>query len=167
LTSAQADLWTLQGDSPFSVTWAIGTSKFATDIAAAVATFPPGTNTPNGLGEGIFQSYESAFSIAAVLGPGTYWFTLSNGITVANSTDMFWAVSNGASQAFVSVQPTVPEPSESFQLFGNQNVSTPEPASVKLLGSVLLGFGGFRLSRWRRKATLALNPATSFSSLIG
>jgi hypothetical protein len=76
------------------------------------------------------------------LGAGTYWLTLSNADT--NTGDpVYWDENSGPSQASENFVGTVP--SESFTLLGTASSgtgSTPEPSTLVLFGSGLVGLAG-------------------------
>lgn len=79
------------------------------------------------------------------LDPGTYWLNLQNG--VVNDDPIYWDENSGPSQASQNSIGTIP--SESFTLLGTNGTSTtsttgtiPEPSSVMLFGSGILGLAG-------------------------
>jgi hypothetical protein len=78
---------------------------------------------------------------------GTYWMTLQNA-TVTNSDPVYWDENSGPSSASENTVGTLT--SESFTLFGSTSTgpgtgpgSTPEPSSILLFGSGVLGVGAF------------------------
>ncbi len=77
------------------------------------------------------------------LGAGTYWLNIQNA-TVANGDPVYWDENSGPSSASESAIGTIP--SEAFTVLGGttqtQPGSTPEPSSILLLGSGLLGVAG-------------------------
>ena len=79
------------------------------------------------------------------LGAGTYWLNLDN--AVVNTGDpIYWDENSGASQASENTVGTIP--SESFTILGGGTTTTgggtsvPEPSSIMLFGSGILGLAG-------------------------
>ncbi len=81
-----------------------------------------------------------AFSGVA-LNSGTYWLNLSNAATSAGNP-VYWDENSGPSSASENSIGTIP--SESFTLTGGSTApgTTPEPSSILLLGSGVLGVAG-------------------------
>jgi hypothetical protein len=147
-------------DPPISVNWAIGTAPFTADVHSGTADLSL-TSTyllTNGGGWDLYAEYFGLPSIS--LGTGTYYLTLQNAVS-SEGIPLSWDVSNGPSAAYLregttindlgytDSDPTSPTYgqtftySESFQILGNP-ISTPEPATLALLGSGLLFLVGRR-----------------------
>jgi hypothetical protein len=146
ITQAQFGAWVDAGDTPTSVDWSIGSSAFNNDFGSGTGTL---TNTPflfnNSFGDDV---YESKFSLSDVLGPGTYWLTLGNGVASTPSDPVFWDQNNGPSTATDGESLIA---SESFQLFTDSvgsgiSGAIPEPAGPMLvvLGAAALMVYGSR-----------------------
>lgn len=73
------------------------------------------------------------------LGNGTYWLNLQNA-TDTNGDPVYWDENSGPSLASEGGEGTLP--SEAFTISGNNNGSTPEPGSLLLLASGVLGVAG-------------------------
>jgi hypothetical protein len=129
LSEAQIGVFPVSSsDTPSTVDWAIGTSKFGDNVSSGTAA--PLTNTLAFVSEGS-DVYESTFTLSGTLAAGTYWLTLQNG-TTAGGSHLLWGVSNGTSSAAQDPGDSS-FPSESFQLYGNALGTVPEPTSLVLL----------------------------------
>jgi hypothetical protein len=138
--------WTL-GGAPTVVNWSLGTSSFGHDVSSGgggvTSTFL-GTNT---FGYGI---YDALVNMSGPLTAGnTYYLTLSGANDVGGSQFDAWDdnESHLASCYFQNPNgsggcPTTE--SESFTLNGysTTNPTTPEPSTILLFGSGILGFAG-------------------------
>lgn len=145
LTSAQVGLWVFPGDTPATVSWSIGTSKFGSDVNSGTSSTTNVFQFTNHTIIGNSDVYELTFSLSATLAAGTYWLTLSNA-TSSNSFVVGWDQNSGPSMAANNFSPSIP--SESFQLY-NSLAPVPEPATAApfCLGALgLLGYG------WRRRS---------------
>ncbi|HZU45365.1 MAG TPA: PEP-CTERM sorting domain-containing protein [Terriglobales bacterium] len=139
-------LWLFPGDKPLTVDWSITSQPFGgTVYGSGTANFSSQFLYTNGYG---YDIYSGMITFPGVnLGAGTYYIELQNA-TTAQSNPLYWDQNNGASLAYDSALGQIP--SESFEITGGSNSGVPEPASLFMLGSGLLGLGG--LVRKRMKA---------------
>jgi PEP-CTERM motif len=81
------------------------------------------------------------------LAGGTYWLNLQNA-QVKTNEPIYWDENSGPSQASENSVGTIP--SESFTLLGRSGTgTTPEPSSILLFGSGMMGLIGVLCRRWR------------------
>jgi PEP-CTERM motif len=87
------------------------------------------------------------------LAAGTYWLNMDN--AVINDDPAYWDENSGPAQASENSVGTIP--SEAFTIFGSSNGSStvPEPASILLFGSGMLGLAGVLR---RRLSSCELDP---------
>jgi hypothetical protein len=149
VTGADFGAWLFPGDTLTSVDWSIGVSPF--DTSGGAGTVDP-AGAPDFVNEYGFSVDTESFSIPSLsLAAGTYWFTLQNGSSSLGDL-VFWDINNGGSVAFENYYGNVngnQEPgsnSDPFDIYGTP-AATPEPSSVFLLGSGLLGFAAMLMRR--------------------
>ena len=150
--------WVPAGNTPLTVDWSIGTTSFGSQIGSGIASganFSPVLLCSNGApfnggicsdGKG-FDVYNTTVNTGPLtLTPGdTYYLTLTG------ATDNFggrdgWDRNGGPSLAYHNLVGQID--SESFTITGGQP-TTPEPSSMLLFGSGVLGLAGVL----RRKLT--------------
>jgi len=140
VASVTIGVWSFPGDGGLGqVDWSFGTAFFGSDISSGTSVATNEFDYVNGSG---YDIYESTFFVTTgTLSPGTYYLTLQNATVTNNDGDpIYWDENDGPSSAMDSA--TGPIGSESFQLTGVEFAQTPEPASLLLLGSGLLGLAG-------------------------
>ncbi len=149
ITGFQFGVWAYPGDTAVSVDYSIDSSPFG------------GTSTTVGVSSSFQYSNQygydidliSASGLNVALGAGNYWLTLQNAVTTQGNP-LYWDENGGPSSACESALGTIP--SESFQIIGVSNTTTttmtgtPEPGSIMLFGSGILGLAGLL----RRKLNL-------------
>ncbi len=151
-TTANFGEWTL-GGAPTTVQWALGTSSFGGSLSGPTAVTSTFLGT-NGFGYGI---YNTQVSISGAMTAGnTYYLTLSGANDAGGSQFDGWDDNEStlASCYFENGSgsggcPTTE--SESFTITGSTTTTsttsttggtTPEPSSIMLLGSGVLGLAG-------------------------
>ncbi len=139
LTRAHIGVWAkIQGSVPVQVDWSIGTSAFSSDMGSGISTLEKTFKFQNASGANI---YDSEFTLYGILTPGAYWLTLQNGVMTSSSDYLAWdrnSLGGDARSNMISD----PIPSETFQIYGNALV--PEPATMLLLVSGMVGVAGIR-----------------------
>jgi hypothetical protein len=142
--------WVPAGAIPLTVDWSVGTSSFGSDVGSGINT-PIGASLVCSSGQpfngGIcgggfgYDVYNATVNTGNInLSPGTtYW------LTATGATDSFggrdaWDINSGPSLAFHNLLGSVP--SESFTIEGTPSSTTPEPSSIMLFGSGILGLAG-------------------------
>ena len=92
------------------------------------------------VGSNYYDFYTSTASgLNVSLGAGTYWLTLSAGAST-NGNWLAWDVNSGPSQAVHNVNGNVR--SEAFTIYGTSGTSTPEPGTLIMFGSGIIGLAG-------------------------
>ncbi len=94
---------------------------------------------------------ETAMFDGPSLNAGMYWLTLQNGV-VNTGDPVYWDENNGPSEASETSLGTIP--AESFTVLGSTSTgttgTTPEPGTLMLLGSGLLGTLGMLRRKFRQ-----------------
>ena len=159
--------WVVAGTHPNGVQYGIGTQNFGGSILAGTG-FSSTLLCTNGsaynggvcAGGFGFDVYESTFSATgSFTNGGTSWLTLTNATTREGNTNNGWDFFSGPATCDFEVGGIVPGggspcgfSGEAFTITGTGTVpppSTPEPSSIMLFGSGILGLAGVL----RRKLT--------------
>jgi hypothetical protein len=139
-------VWEFPGDTVLSVDWSItsqanGGTLYGMGTANVASTFL----YVNAFG---FDVYQLGAAIPGVdLNAGTDWLNLQNAV-LPSGDPVYWDENSGEgchslgcpSLAYDSGVGTIP--SETFTIEGNRSGTTPEPSSLILLGSAIVGLAG-------------------------
>jgi hypothetical protein len=145
--------------APTSFSYELGSSAFGTDLGSGTIAQTPGNSTllfTNGFGYGIYD-VKVAITSAAMTAGNTYWLSISNATDASNDGTQAWDIPNGGSggpatcnyRQYGTNYGWCGYGGESFTLTGSTPGTTPEPSSILLLGSGILGLAGVL----RRKLT--------------
>jgi len=132
--------WLFPGDTVTSVDVSITSSEFGgTSFFSGTVNLTASGCTTNQFGFDLCNETGS-FNPVSLTG-GTYWLNLNNAV-VPSGDPVYWDENSGPSSASQNSVGTIP--SESFTLLSGTTTTgtTPEPSSILLLGSGLLGIGG-------------------------
>jgi hypothetical protein len=128
-------VWAYPGDTALTVDWSITSAEFGgTTYGSGTASLSSTFLSSNQYGYDIDKLSASGLNVA--LGAGTYWLNLANA-TTAFGDPLFWDENSGPSSASESAVGTIA--SEAFNINGP---ATPEPSSILLFGSGILGLAG-------------------------
>jgi len=150
LTGASFAMWLFPGDTLTSAELSVTSSENGgTSYFDQTVNFSTGGCTVNQYGYNVCA--ENTSFNGPTLNSGTYWMNLQNA-SVPSGDPVYWDENSGSSSASESAVGTIP--SESFTVLGtSQGTSTtstststtgtvPEPSSIMLFGSGILGLAG-------------------------
>jgi hypothetical protein len=138
--ASEADLLT-------TVDMSFGSAPFGTDVFSGTLT--GANNTFLGTNQYGYNLYQADYSFADIPWSGAGYMTLSNACTTSgcSTTPISWDENSGPSTAYENTLGTIP--SEAFTLIGTSG-ATPEPSSLMLFGSGVLGLAGVLRRRLTR-----------------
>ena len=135
--------WTFPGDVLINAEVQITSSEFGgTTFSDQIVSFTQSGCSTNQYG---FNVCTETGSLSPVnLAAGTYWLNIDNAV-VNNGDPIYWDENSGASSASENSVGTIP--SEAFTILGGSTTTTsttsvPEPSSIMLFGSGILGLAG-------------------------
>jgi hypothetical protein len=137
ITGLSFGAWLLPGDTVTSVEVSITSQEFGgTTFFDGTVNLSESNCAGNGFGANVCTE---TGSFNTTLAAGTYWLNLQNA-NVPSGDPVYWDENSGPSSASQSSAGTIP--SESFTILGGTGTTggtTPEPSSIMLFGSGILG----------------------------
>jgi hypothetical protein len=138
--------WVFPGDVLQSAEVLIGRAEFDGSISDQIVNFTQSNCSGNQYGFNVCSESGNLGTPVDIF-TGSYWLTLENA-TVNTGDPIYWDENSGPSEASESSVGTIP--SEAFTLLGSAQSSTtttgsgtvPEPSSIMLFGSGVLGLAG-------------------------
>jgi hypothetical protein len=143
--------WVLSGSTPTSISYELGTTAFGTDLGSGTVAQNSSNSVflfTNGFGYGIYDVTISVTSGAMTAG-NEYWLSLSNATDSAGTNSGAWDIPNAGNGGPATCNFRQSGTNfgncglggESFTLTGGGG-TTPEPSSILLFGSGILGLAG-------------------------
>jgi hypothetical protein len=143
--------WVTAGSTPTALTWMLGTSAFGNDLGSGSGIDSFTFFASNGFGFDVYIDHVTGLSAALTAG-NTYFLTLGGAVDSSGSTFDGWDLNNGPASCSFAVggvpQGDCGAGGESFTI-NSSPTTTPEPSSILLFGSGILGLAGVL----RRKLT--------------
>lgn len=155
--------WDVQGSPGYggSISWFIFGNAGGVPGATLFQGIATPTRTAQGTGVNGMARFQNDFAVMLSLGPGTYWLGLHNGPTTTTTRqEFYWETTNGNATATGREDQTPfgdngwssNGQEHAFQLMGTQT-TVPEPATVVLMATGLVGIGAAARRRQRRRQT--------------
>ncbi len=144
ITGLVFEVWAFPGDVLPQAEIQITSSEFGgTTYFEGLLNFTQSGCSGNQFGFNVCTETSSAFG-PVNLAAGTFWLNLDNAV-VPTGDPIYWDENSGPSLASENSVGTIP--SESFTLLGTSSTtstggSVPEPSSIMLIGSAILGLAG-------------------------
>jgi len=143
VTGFMIGVWLFPGDTVTSLDWSISSAEFGGTIfgsgTASGANISDSYISANQYGYNVDKITVTGLNVAEVNGV-TYWLNLANA-SVASGDPVYWDENSGPASASESALGTIP--SEAYTInTGSSSGTTPEPSSIMLFGSGILGLAG-------------------------
>ena len=146
--------------APTSFSYELGTSAFGTDLGSGTIAQNAGNTTllfTNGLGYGVYD-VEVPISSSAMTAGNEYWLSISNATDANNDGTQAWDLPNGGSggPAVCNFRQSGTNfgdcglGGESFTLGACCGPPVPEPSSIMLFGSGIVGLAGILRRKLKR-----------------
>jgi len=144
VTGFMFGVWEFPGDVLTAVDWSITSGENSGTV------YGSGTASGGNLVDQFISANQYGYNIdkitvtglnVAVASGTTYWLNLQNA-AVPSGDPVYWDENSGPSTASESALGTIPSEAFTVNTTGSTNPTTPEPSSIMLFGSGLLGLAG-------------------------
>jgi hypothetical protein len=162
-TALEYGLWLTTGVLPSTISYEIGTTPFGTQLGSGTVALNPSNYVP---GPGDTWDVTIPVTSLAMTAGNRYWISLSNANDTGDSGSSAWDIPNGGlggpaicdfrdngGAVLTGVRGNCGLGGESFTLTGsadNNLQATPEPSSMMLVGSGVLGIAGVLRRKFMR-----------------